>query len=125
MFAEHIGVDGGGYGGGDLGLGGPDVFEVDRGAGLILAQRLGGEVVTDVTGEGVGDDQRGRHEVVGSDFRGDAALEVAVAGEDRDGDEGVDFNCCADIGGQGAGVSDAGGTTIPNGIETECVEVGC
>ena len=28
------------------------------------------------------------------------------------------------IGGQGAGVADAGGATIPNGIETEGVKVG-
>ena len=32
-------------------------------------------------GDGVGDDQRRRGQIVGLDFRVDAALEVAVAGE--------------------------------------------
>ena len=56
-----------GDGVGDFLLGGPDVFEVDGLAVLVLAERLGVEVVVDVAGERVGDDQRRRHEVVGAD----------------------------------------------------------
>ena len=66
--------------------------EVDGRAGLVLAERVGVEVVADVAGERVGDDERRRHQVVGADFGRDAALEVAVAGEDGDGDEAVLFD---------------------------------
>ena len=92
LLAEHRGVDGGGDGVGDLGLGGPDVLEVDGLAVLVLAEGVGVEVVADVAGEGVGDDQRRGHEVVGADLGGDAALEVAIAGEDGDGDQAVVFD---------------------------------
>ena len=87
-----LGVDAGGDGVGDLCLGGPDVLEEDGLAVLVVAERVGGEVVADVAGEGVGDDQRRAHEVVGADFGGDAAFEVAIAGEHGDGDEAVVFD---------------------------------
>ena len=67
---------------GDFLLGGPDVAEEDGLAGLVLAERVVVEVEVDAAGEGVGDDQRRRHEVVGANFGVDAAFEVAIAGED-------------------------------------------
>ena len=50
LVAEHSGVDAAGDGFGDFGLRGPDVFQVDRCAGLVFAERVGGEVVADVAG---------------------------------------------------------------------------
>ena len=68
---------------GDLGLRGPDVFEVDGLAGLVFAERVGLEVVADAAGERVGDDERRGHEVVGAHVDVDAALEVAIAARAR------------------------------------------
>jgi hypothetical protein len=56
---------------------------------LPLAQRLAGQVDVDPPGQGEGHDQRRRHEEVGLDALVDARLEVAVAGEDRGGDQVV------------------------------------
>ena len=81
------------------------------------------EVVIDAAGEGVGDDQRRRHEVVGANFGVDAAFEVAIAGEDADGDERVGFDGFGDVFGQRAGVADAGGAAVADGVEAELVEV--
>ena len=83
---------------GDFRLGGPDVLEVDGLAVLVLAEGVVGEVVADVAGEGVGDDQRRAHEVVGADLGRYAAFEVAIAGEDGDGDEAVVFDGLRDVG---------------------------
>ena len=83
MVESMRGVDGVG----DLLLGGPDVAQIDGLAGLVLAQRVGGEVVADVAGERVGDHQRRRHQVICADLGRDSALEVAIAGEHGDRDE--------------------------------------
>ena len=123
LVAEHVGVDAGGDGVGDFLLRGPDVLEVDGRAGLVLAEGVGVEVVADVAGERVGDDQRRRHEVIGADFGGDAAFEVAIAGEDGDGDERVVFDGFGDVGGQRAGVADTGGAAVADGVEAELVEI--
>jgi hypothetical protein len=96
LVAEHLRVDAGVDGFSDFLLGGPDVLEVDGLAGLVLAERVGFEVVADVAGEGVGDDQRRAHQIICADLGGDAALEVAVAGEDGDGDERVVFDGLAE-----------------------------
>ena len=90
---------------------------------MILAERIGGEVVVDVAGERVGDDERRGHEVVGADLGVDAAFEVAIAAEHADGDEAVGFDGVGDVGGQRAGVADAGGAAVADGVEAELVEV--
>ena len=77
-----------------------------------------------LAGERVGDDQRRRHEVVGADIDVDAALEVAVAGEHADGDQAVLFDGLRDVGGQRAGVADAGGAAVADDVEAELFEVG-
>src|SRR5437763_952277 len=67
----------------------PDVLEVNRRAVPGLAERLGGEVEIDAAGEGVGDDERRRGEVVGPHLGVDAALEVAVARQHAGDDQAV------------------------------------
>ena len=123
-LCEHLGADGVEDGVGDLGLRGPDVFEEDRLAGVVEADGVGVEVVVDGADEGVGDDERRAHEVVGADLGRDAAFEVAIAAEDGDGDEAVVFDGLRDVGGQRAGVADAGGAAVADDLEAELVEVG-
>ncbi len=118
-WREHVGADGGEDGVGDFFLGGPDVGEHDGLAGVVVADGLGGEVVVDGADEGVGDDERRAHEVVGADLGGDAAFEVAIAGEDGDGDEAVVFDGLGDVGGERAGVADAGGAAVADDLEAE------
>ena len=77
---------------GDFFLRGPDVVEIDGLAGLILAERIGVEVVADVAGERVGDDERRGHQIICAHVDVDAALEVAIAAEHADGDEAVLVN---------------------------------
>ncbi len=90
---------------------------------LVRAERVGVEVVVDVAGERVGDDQRRAHQVVGADLGRDAAFEVAIAGEHGDGDQAVVFDGLRDVGGQRAGVADAGGAAVADDLEAELVEV--
>ncbi len=64
-------------------------LRINRLAGLVVAQRIGIEVMADPAGECVGDNQRRAHQVVGAHIHVDAALEVAIAAEHADGDQAV------------------------------------
>ena len=77
------------------------------------------EVDVDAAGEGVGDDQRRRGEIVGLDLRVDAALEVAVAAEHGGDDEVVRLDGLGDGVGQRAAVADAGGAAVADQVEAE------
>ena len=103
---------------------GPDVFEVDGLAGGVFAERIGIEVVTDAAGERVGDDERRGHEVVGAHVDVDAALEVAIAREHADGDEAVLVDAFGHVGGERAGVADAGGAAVADDVEAQLFEIG-
>ena len=124
LLCEHVRGDGTLDGVQDFLLGGPDVLEEDGIAGLVEADGVCGEVVVDRADQGVRDDERGAHEVVGADFGGDAAFEVAISGEDRDSDEAVVFNRPADVRGEWAGVAYAGGAAVADDLEAEFVKVG-
>jgi hypothetical protein len=89
---EHFGAEGAGDGLIDFRLRGPDVAEVDGFAVGAEADGFDGEIDVHAAGEGVGDDQRGAGEIIGFDVRIDAALEIAVAGEDGGGDEIAAFS---------------------------------
>ena len=117
-----VGRNGGGDDGGDFLLGRPDVAEEDGLAGGILADGVVVEVVVDAASEGVGDDERRGHEVVGADLGVDATFEVAIAAEDGDSDERVVFDGFRNVVGERAGVSDTGGAAVADGIEAELVE---
>jgi hypothetical protein len=60
---------------------GPQVREVHVLAGLVLAERLAGQVEVHPSGERVGDDQRWRREVIRLHLAVDPRLEVAIPGE--------------------------------------------
>ena len=64
-------------------LGRPDVARIDRLAVLVVADRVGLKVDVHRAGQGIGDDQGGRGEVVGPDLGVDPPLEIAVARSGR------------------------------------------
>ena len=108
---------------GDLRRGRPDVLQVDRLAVLAHAERLARDVDLERAGERVGDDQRRRGEIVRAHVRIDAALEVAVAGEHRAGDEVVRVDRLGDRLGQRPGIADAGRAAVADEVEAERVEM--
>ncbi len=122
--AGGIVLRGGGAGlsGGNFLARGPDVAQVDRGAVRSRAQRLAVHIDVHASGEGKGDDQRGRHEEVRLDVGVNAGLEVAVAGEDGAGDEVVFHNCFLNGGVDGAGIADAGGAAVTHDGEADAVQ---
>ena len=77
--------------------GGPDVLEIDRLAVRAYAQRIVDEIHQHRAGERIGHHQRRRGEVVGAHVGVHAALEVAVAGEHRHGDEVVVVDRLRDV----------------------------
>ena len=98
-------------------------FKIDRLALAIGAERLVLQVDVHRAGQGVGDDQRRRGQVVGPHLGVDPALEVAVAGEDGDGDQVVFLDRLGDRGRQRARVADAGRAAVADQVEAELVEV--
>ena len=105
-------------------LGGrPDVLQVDRVAVLVGAERVLGDVHQQRTGDGIGDDQRRRGQVVGAHVRVDAALEVAIAGQHRAGDQVAIGDGLGDFLRQRAGVADAGCAAVADEVEAEGVEI--
>ncbi len=96
---EHIGIargkhfrgDIGHDHAGDFGVGGPDILEIHRAVGA-LADRLNGQIAAHGAGQRIGDDQRRRGEVIGLHIRRHAAFEIAIARQDRAGNQiiGVD-----------------------------------
>ncbi len=88
----------------------------------VFAKGILVEVVVDAAGECVRNDQRRRHEVVGANLGVDAAFEIAIAAKHGNGDKAVLLDGLRDILGQRAGVADAGGTAVADGVEAELVE---
>src|SRR5690606_30869337 len=100
----------------------PDVPEIDRLAVLPLADRLPSQVLGNRTGQGIGHDQRRRGEIVGLDVRGDAALEIAVAGKNCSSDQPLVVDRPGNRARQRAGIADAGGAAEPDKVEADLVE---
>jgi hypothetical protein len=80
------------------------------------------QVDIDRAGDGEGDDQRRRHEEVRLDDLMDAGLEVAVAESTEAATMSSDFTTLLDAGIERAGVADAGGAAVADGLEAELVE---
>ena len=107
----------------DFLVGRPDVLQKDRLAIVALTQRGGGDVLADIAEQRVGDHQRRAGEVVGAHVRMHAAFEVTVAGEHRDRDQLVRLDGIGDRIFQRAGIADAGGAAIADGLEAQRVQV--
>ncbi len=119
---EHLPLDGALDDRADLVVGRPHILEIDRFSVLILAERLVDEVGRHRSGDGVGDDQRRRGQVVRPHMRADAAFEVPVAREHRGRDKILVLDCLLDRLGQGSGVADAGGAAVADQVEAERLE---
>jgi len=87
------------------------------------AERIGREVDAHAAGERVGDDQRGRGEVVRLDGRMDASLEVPVARQHRGDDQVARVDRGVDPVVDRPGVADARGAAVPDQVEAEPVQV--
>ncbi len=107
----------------DLLVRGPDVLEVDLLALLIDAERILGQVDIHRAGDGVGDDERRRGEIIGAHVGVDAAFEIAVAREHRGRHQIVLVDRLGNLLRQRAGIADAGGAAEADQIEAELVEV--
>src|SRR5699024_2720366 len=107
----------------DLLGGGPDVGQVDGLAVLAGTQRFGGDVHVHRPGQGIGDHQRWRGQVVHLHVRVDPALEVPVTGQDRGDRQVVVVHGLGDRRQQRAGVADAGGAAVADQVEAQLVQV--
>ncbi|MNX49065.1 hypothetical protein D3C86_796600 [compost metagenome] len=101
----------------DVGLGGPQLAQMDGAAVGREPHGLLAEVFLGVASQREGDDQRRRHQEAQVQVRVDAAREIAVAGQHRHRMDGARCHGLAHRGGQGTGVADAGGAAIANDIE--------
>jgi hypothetical protein len=108
---------------GDLARGRPDVLQMDRLAVLRGAERLGGDVDVHVAGDGIGDHERRRGEVVRPHVGVHPSLEVAVAREHGYRDQIGLMHRLRDVLGQRARVADAGGAAVADEVEAERVEI--
>ena len=120
---ENIGAERGIHRGLDLGGGGPDVFQENRMSVGAEAEWLGFHIDIDRAGDGEGDDEGRGHEEVRLDRLVDAGFEVAVSGKDGGGDDVLGFHDILDAGVERAGVADAGGAAVADGLEAELVEL--
>src|SRR5260370_128420 len=73
-FRERVAVDRVLDGRGNLAVGRPDVLEIHRLVVAAVAERLGHQVVANRAGQRIGDDQRGRCQVVGAHLGMDPPL---------------------------------------------------
>jgi hypothetical protein len=97
---------------GDFFTGRPEIAQIDGLAVLAGAERRGGNVLVHRPQQGIGDDQRGAGEIIRAHIGMHAALEVAVAGQHRNGDEAVVFDCLGDRLIERTGITDAGRAPI-------------
>ena len=124
FLAEHFAGDGSAHGCFDFLGRGPDIAEIDGLAGFVVAERFVDDVEIHASGKRVGDDQRRRGEIIRAAERIDAAFEIAIAAEHRDGDEIIVLDGFADRFGERAAVADAGGAAVADEIEAERIEIG-
>ncbi len=103
----------------DLRVGRQHVAQVDG-----LALRIGGErlpigIEIHTTRDREGNDQRRCHQVVGLDELVDSTGEIAVAGQHGCGDQPLPLDQLRELRHEGAGLSPAGGASIPDDLEAE------
>jgi hypothetical protein len=123
-LAEHLGLEGGLHGVADLLQRGPDVARGTPGAVLAGAERFGGQVDVDRPARAKATTSGRGHEEVGLDVLVHARLEVAVAGETEAVTRSFLTTASSMVGLERAGVADAGGAAVADGVEAELVEVG-
>src|SRR5258707_11949986 len=123
FLGEHLLAQRLSYDAVDLAARGPDILEEDLLALLVEAERLLHEIRVHRTCQRISDDQRWRGEIVRSDIRIDATLEVAIAGEHGRGDEVLLVDWLGNLRREWTGIADARGATEADEIVAELVEV--
>ena len=118
LFLEHLGPDRPADLLLDLFRRRPDVFQVDGIPFLVVAERLVVEVQVHPPRQRVGDDERGRGEIVGAHLRVNPPLEVPVAGENGHRNQIPFLDRGRNGLRKGAAVTEAGGAAVADEIET-------
>ena len=122
LFTEHVG----GHllhRAGDFLPARPDIFQVDRIAFAIVAQRIGGEVDIHITRQRIGYDQRRRRQPVRFHQRMDTTFKVTVTGEHGPDGQIAFFNRLLDRIRQRTGVTNTGGTAVADQVKAQLVEI--
>ena len=101
----------------------PNITQVHRLAVAIIAQRIGRHIEIHMAGQCISDHERRRSQIIGADQRMNAALEVTVAAEHRDGDQAVFFNGGADRLGKRTAIPNARGAAKTNQMEIQFFEI--
>jgi hypothetical protein len=101
----------------------PDIGEENIFAVLVLTEGLSLKVMVDGTGKSVGNNERGRCQVVSTSVGMDSSFEVSVSREDGRGDHIVVDNGVLDLVGDISRVTNAGHATVTSGGETEVLKV--
>ena len=108
---------------GDIGAAGPDVSEEHGLAFLVFTKRLSLEVDVDGASKRVGNDERGRGQVVSAGKGMNTALEVSVSGEDGGNDKVGLGHGGGDFLGEISRVANAGHATVTSGGVSELIKV--
>ena len=101
----------------------PDVAQENFFSSLVGSNRLLREILRYGTSQRIRDDQRRRGQIIGLHVGADAAFEIAVAGENRGGDDPVLVDAVRHFSRQRAGIADAGRAAKAHDVEPELVEV--
>ena len=120
---EHGPINIGVHGGADFGVRRPKVFQIDVMAVGCLPDWRGREVLRHRALQRIGHHQRRRREEVRANVGRNAAFEIAIARQDRGGNDVVVVDSLADRFGERAAVADAGRAAIADEIEADRVEM--
>ena len=121
-LAEHVRVDGASNGLGHFGRGRPDVAQEHGRPSAPMPSGSLHQVGVEGPGEGVGDDERRRGQVVHADVGVDASLEVPVSREHgAHGQVGLD-DCIRHAVEKRTRVADAGGAAVADEVVAERLE---
>ena len=103
----------------------PDISQIDRLAGGIIAERFARQVHIHAARKRVGDDERRRGQIIRANQRMNAALEIAVAAQDRDGNQIVVLDGRADSIRQRTAIADAGRTSVADQMKIQFLQIRC
>jgi hypothetical protein len=121
--AESFGAESGLHELANFGHGRPEVAQVNIFAVAVLSERFAGEIDVNAAGQREGDDERRTHEKISLDALMDAGFEVAIAGKNGGGHEVFADDNIFEAWIERAGIADAGGAAIADGLEAELVEI--
>src|SRR6202034_2383858 len=87
----------------------PDVLEVNRRAVLVVPQRIAVEVVADLAGQRISDDERRTHQIIRAHINIHATLKIPIAAQHRNSNQAMLANAVRNVRRQRARVADTRG----------------